>query len=107
MTSVQLGYKIKEPKDPSEKSKKYFSIIDNRAWGWFKDLKTAKKCVKGNWGDLHELSYNYVVIEKFQEGILNQPREWWFKWKKSAEYGTFVPTKKPHQLEGVIGFGLG
>lgn len=123
ITSIDIGYKYinKKPspdglyhsylKRTSKNQKKYLTIRNQRAWGYFFDLKIAKKCVEENWGNLFEFRYNYVVIERIKEGLLTVPhKEWWYKWvysNRKTHKGKFIPAKKPSEYTNIVGFGLG
>lgn len=97
----------KMSKDQYEKAtKEYQSHGGDRCFGWFSSLKESKECVEKNYGDIHEGSYRYVVIEKMSDGIhggFSIPKEWWYEWKE----GKFVPIDKPEKLQHTISFGLG
>ena len=42
---------------------------ENRCWGWVATEKEAKYAVSINAGDMHETTFDYVVIEKQPSGI--------------------------------------
>ena len=123
VTTVRFGYKWSSKrrnadgiyhsyrKQTHPNQHKHFTIIDKRTWGWFSELKDAKRAIKENWADMYEGDYEYAVIEKTAEGILHGgrlPREWWFKWEGSWEKGGYKPGDfKPQEYHNVIGFGLG
>jgi len=94
-------------KRTSPSQKKIFRITNSRTWGWYSDLKSAQKCIEGNYCDIYEGRYNHAVIEEIAEGVLHGgelPKEWWFKWKGSWKRGGYKPWKKPKEYDQVIGF---
>lgn len=93
-------------KRTSPNQEEYYTIRDRRTWGWFTDLKIAKKAVEENWGDIFEGLYWMAVIEETPEGIVtNLPtKEYWFKWKGTWENGSYKPIKKPKECKDIVGF---
>jgi len=95
---------------PGRRSKgKYGS----RCFGWFIDLDDAVKAVGMNSGDMHEMEYNYVVIEKVRSGIcgggyITEAMQW-FKYKPHKRYlmGSWIPCKKPKWSEHICNFSMG
>lgn len=78
----------------------------SRTFGYFSDLKRAKKAVAYNECDMHEFYYDYLVIEKLQEGIHGtlrsnkKKKEWWFKWEIDAvDNGRWVKCERPAYLK--------
>lgn len=76
-----------------------------RTVGWFPDLDTATQCVRENWGDIWETTYDYAVIEGVTPGLYTTEGndEHWFQWKDNA----YQPCDKPEQVAGVISFSMG
>lgn len=76
-----------------------------RTFGYFLELKEAKEAVLENRCDIHELYYGYVVIEEFEEGIHQAPKnEYWYNWRHDKGY---VKCKKPDKLQDTFCFGMG
>ena len=70
-------------------------IIRERTWGFYKSLRTARKCVKENWTDLFEAGYyNYAVIMKMPQGICVHPElVEWYDIKYGAHSQEYVISK--------------
>jgi len=90
------------PDHKSKDIKKYSP--DKRNFGWFPSFKRADEAVQCNYGDIHECSYMYAVIEKVEDGfrINHTGKEWWYKWDYKEE--GFRPIEKPKEWERIIGF---
>lgn len=77
---------------------------DPRCVGYFFNLDDAIKIVEGNYGDIHEYSFDYAVIEEFGEGLYPHPKsEHWFKFDKNKR--EYVSCDKPEK--NVINYGIG
>lgn len=76
-----------------------------RTVGWFQDLETALSCVRENWGDIRETTYDYAVVERVTPGLytMDDRDERWFHW----EEGSYQECKKPKRLTGVCFFSMG
>ncbi len=78
--------------------------FDGRTPGYF----NTYECVIGNYGDIHETTYRYAVIEEFDEGLYNIPKlEKWFRWTGNNDSGKYVECKKPDSLKRTVCFGIG
>lgn len=82
-----------------------------RTWGWFSNFEQANKAVRENLGDMHETTYNYIIVEKHIEGIMGvafdeKPHVQWYKWKRNLIDGNFKPCKVPECAGNTIGFGM-
>jgi len=119
VTTLRFGYKYINKsrsgdgkyhsyyKRTSPSQRKYFTIVNSRTWGWYKELKDAQQCVEENWGDIYEGEYTAAVIERISEGILHGadiPEEWWYKWKGTWEKGCYKKWKKPKEYDHTICF---
>jgi hypothetical protein len=119
VTTLRFGFKyLNDKRSPdgkyhsfgkrtSKSQRKYFTIIDERTWGWYSTLAKAKESVEHNYGDMYEGDYSHAVIEKTPEGILcggHMPKEWWYQWRGTWEKGKYVPWKKPKEYDNVISF---
>ena len=62
--------------------------------------------VRENYGDIHEIRYDYCIIEQLQPGLYPTVlKEMWFKWdEKKQEYLGCV---KPKQVAHVVSFSIG
>lgn len=81
-------------------------IEDSRTFGFYENFETCKTALQENWCDMHELYYDFAVIELIDEGI--HPRtesETWFRWNN--ERGGFFETEKPDWSSGWVNFALG
>jgi len=77
-----------------------------RVFGWFKDLKRAKKAVETNECDMEECLYNYIIIEEMKPGIhCHVIKEHWYKW--NVRKRKWLPILKPKKLAGIINFTIG
>ena len=121
VTTMHIGFKYgdKEPHADgkyysyevrtSPDQKKYFTIINDRTWGWYNKFEDAEKCVVENWADIYEGEFNYAVIEEKKEGILmfdNNDSEHWYKWEGTWEEGKYVPCNKPEEFSNIVGFSF-
>jgi hypothetical protein len=78
----------------------------HRTPGFYHDLKMATEAVIGNFCDIQDCSYNYIVIEEIVDGIYPRPlSDHWFKWSRKED--KYKPCKKPDALANVFGFGIG
>lgn len=95
---VVITLKIKDIDLPA------FKITEKFICGWFRKNKDARKAVEENWGDIHEDSLNYALIEERFEGIYfdKVPKELWFKWDKEKE--SYQEIEKPEQLKQICSF---
>jgi hypothetical protein len=117
VTGLRFGYKfINRHRSPdglfhsyrkrfSKSQKKFFAIISSRTFGWYPNLKTAKKCVEKNWSDIHEQEYEMAVIERVSSGCFSFPiLEWWYKWVGNHDNGSYIPGEKPKRFKNIISF---
>lgn len=86
---------------------------EKRTWGWLPTLEHARKSVAMNSGDMHEMTFNYVLIEKVPAGIcvMNELVDV-YKWKPDETdenhwRGKWVKCRKPKWTEGVINWTVG
>jgi len=88
-------------------------LRDHRCWGWYPTLKEARYAVSINCSDMHEISYQHVVIEKVQSGILAMGKVVeWYEWvvdkkDKSGFRGKWKLCKIPEWSKGTINWGMG
>lgn len=76
-----------------------------RTVGIFSTLELAQTYVTENIGDIHELWYEYVVIEivTLDTVYSYNPKEYWYQW----EHTQYVPITKPTRWNNIIGWGIG
>src|SRR4030042_1413142 len=109
ITTIKFG--MREIPVCPNKGKRIFTILDQRTVGWFPDLKTAKRCVEKNWGDIYENGeYPWAVIERFPAGLYpcgvgKGQREWWYYcWNRLLGY---EKTEKPEEYKRVFNYAMG
>lgn len=81
--------------------------LKRRTWGWTHDFRTAHEIVTNNWGDIHECSYPWVVIEEIKSGnsaACDPIAKYFYQWKQTGSDedfdGTFFQIDGwPKQLE--------
>lgn len=71
---------------------------DQRTFGFYYDLETARKALNENWCDMHECLYMYAVIEKMYPGIhpdcyLDTDIEW-YQYDKEKDGFFLIDTPK-------------
>lgn len=95
---VVITLKIKDIELPT------FKISEKLICGWFEKFSDAEISIKENWGDIHEDSLNYALIEERFEGIYFGliPAEWWFKWDDLKR--SYQKIQKPEQLKQICSF---
>ena len=84
-----------------------YGYDNTRTVGWYNFLENAITAVENNFGDIHEGSNWYCVIEEIKPGIYSCPpvSEVWFKWIKIQE--RYVECPKPDHLKRICSFGIG
>jgi len=77
-----------------------------RPVGFFTKLEDAQNAVEENKPDYHECLYDFVIIEKFEEGAwVGSTEEWWYQWNN--ERNCFEPCSRPECFKGISCFGMG
>jgi hypothetical protein len=86
---------------------------ENRTWGWLPTLAHARKTVAMNSGDMHETTFNYVIIEKVPAGICveNEVVDV-YKWlpdkrDKNHWHGKWVKCQKPKWMGNTSNWTIG
>ena len=78
-----------------------------RTWGFYHNLKDALNAVDINQFNMHECLYDYIVIEKFTEGIPAWYDEnfepIWGKWNDTH----WKLCNPPEFSRGIIHYGIG
>lgn len=76
----------------------------SRCWAWYPTYTQAYGVVRRNDGDMHELSYDYIVIEKVPPGMMQLAEQvQWYRWVK----GAWKPCDTPKFAKGVVNWCLG
>ena len=77
-----------------------------RTWGFYHNLKDALHAIDSNQFSMQECLYDYLILEKFNEGIPAwydegfEPR--WFNWNDKWE-----ECQEPNFAKGIIHYGIG
>lgn len=82
----------------------------SRCWGWYSKKEDAFAAVKMNAGDMHETTFQYIVIEEVSEGVPPFSKAiQWFRYVPNKVYskGRWVRCKPPEFAQSVINFSLG
>jgi hypothetical protein len=86
---------------------------ERRTWGWLPTLADARKTVAMNCGDMHETTFNYVIIEKVPAGIcvINEVVDV-YKWlpdkrDKNHWRGKWVKCQKPKWMGNICNWTVG
>jgi hypothetical protein len=85
---------------------KYGTTGSIRCFGYYSSFNTADIAVKQNTLDIHEYLYDYMVIEKVEEGLYPICLDrWFYKWHSGINQ--FVPMEEPECLKHIINLGIG
>lgn len=77
---------------------------DKRTFGHYPTLKSARRAVKNNIGEMHENYYDLLLIEAVPAGILRLAKAVeWYAW--TNDKWTLCPA--PSWSAGVINFSMG
>ena len=80
-----------------------------RTWGYFENLKDALHAVNTNQFNMHECLYDYILIEKFNEGIPawydESFKPIWGKWNITKNGWKYC--QSPKFSRGIIHYGIG
>ena len=83
--------------------------VESRTFGFLPTYEMAEDAVLANRGDIHEGTYNWVVIEEISWGTLamssGEHAEQWYVW--NDVYKKYHQAYKPKWAEGVINWALG
>lgn len=81
-------------------------VGESVTWGFFSNKEDAVRVVKENVTDIHELQYDYAVIEEYEEGILNDTgKRQFYKWNKETEQ--YVEIEEPECVRYTCCFAIG
>lgn len=98
------GIEKMDPPNPPEK--KIPSFGDQRCFGYYCDLNSATRSAESNNGDIHEYLYDYLVIERYEEGIYPLAEEIaWYKWDENTE--AYIKIDKPELTNHLCNWALG
>lgn len=76
----------------------------SRCWAWYPTSTQAYGAVRRNDGDMHELSYDYLVIEKTPPGMMQFSEQiQWYHWVKND----WKPCKVPVFAKRIANWGIG
>ena len=82
-----------------------------RVFGFFTSEFAALRAVQYNQCDMHEYYYNYLVVEKMNEGIHpNVLHEMWYKWNFKYTKNCWTKCKKPaifKKYANITNFAMG
>lgn len=80
---------------------------DSRCWGYYFDLKTAKRMVLKNYAAFNEAGYwPWIVIEGVKPGVGHVDRnEYWFVYDDDAQ--KYVAAEKPAYAQFTVCWGMG
>lgn len=99
----------------------YYSERDTRTFGYYFDEATAIQAAEGNWMDMHEMKYTWLVIEPYgghgihpflTEGF-DKDTTIWFRWKEGEDEskmnggGKWVRHERPPETKQTIGYAVG
>lgn len=81
--------------------------IKNRLWGWYAQFDDAHSAVINNAADMNESgSYNYIVIEKVDEGVVPlDTATWWYKFNHKTH--KYEKIESPKWAEGIVNWSMG
>jgi len=77
-----------------------------RCWGYHESFQIAEKEVLKNFGDMHEMMYDYIVIEEHCMGILAFTTGFtkWYKWNEKQQ--KYKSTKIPEWAANICHWGI-
>src|SRR3990167_4097242 len=85
---------------------------NTRCWGFYPTLEMAQEAVLQNVTDIHELWYQWAVIEEYYYGVpamtsqvMGEGSERWYHW--SDLYKKYHETTKPKWADGIAGWSIG
>lgn len=100
VTAIQSGQREKDGED---------TWIGSRTFGFLPTYEMAEDAVLNNDGDIHEETFNWVVIEEIEWGTLamsvGEYAEQWYVW--NPVYKKYHQAHKPKWAEGVINWAVG
>ena len=83
----------------------------SRTWGWFPSLEEARQAVQTNFGDLHEGTFAWLVIEEMPEGVcVVASFAEWYAWCPDGNdryEGSWTCVGKPKVTDGVVNWTIG
>jgi hypothetical protein len=79
---------------------------DSRCVGYCFTAQEAFDLVEGNYADIHECDYNYVIVEELGAGLYPDTyQDYWYEWDIEKE--KYVSCEKPEFAEGIVNWGIG
>jgi len=77
-----------------------------RCFGYHEDKQSALEAVDLNLADMHEDTYNWLVVEKISAGLHVQPEEEiWYAWDDGLD--KWVHADKPVFSEKIVNWSIG
>lgn len=80
--------------------------VNAYCWGYFPSKEVAEGIIYRDRGDLHELFYPYLVIEKVEEDKLNPEIKEVAWYEFDAKMLEWKVCERPSALEHIVGFAL-
>ena len=77
-----------------------------RCWGFYRNFNEAHNTLTNNITDLWEYTYDYGIIEEYEEGIGNYQFNRWF-YKYDQKLNQYVLENEPKELKHYVSFALG
>jgi len=82
------------------------TIKSERCFGYFSDKQKALRAADENWADMHECSFNWLLIEKIPEGLhAISEEEIWYKWDDGIN--RWIHVEKPAWSDKIINWSIG
>ena len=82
-----------------------------RAWEWRSSLKKAMASVENNWEFFEDCYYDYIVIEKLQQGFCTAKDVAWYKINHTDHIDNsnmfLEPCDKPEWAKPIVNWSLG
>jgi len=111
VTVVQTGV------DSFEDGPDVWKDKNSRCWGYTDTFEKAEKDVLGNYTDIHECSYQWVIIEEHVMDVfaMGTGRFQWYHWNDKKEdvpewqshLGGYERCRQPEWAKQVVHWGIG
>lgn len=84
----------------------YCTHGNTRIWGFWYDKEIALQALHENWTDMWEYTYNYAVLEEYQEGTIARfVSAQWFKFDRERD--GYFEIEKPEWEDDSYGVAMG
>lgn len=84
---------------------------NSRCVGYYDNFEEADRVVRNNFGDICELLYNYVVIEKVKSGLYPAciERQFYKIYIENNDYDNikYKPIDEPECVKHIVNFAIG